>query len=633
MESLRRRHRVRGVPEHAWMQRHQLASRQPRRDLAVGETRSPGLVTAHQAVLAGEQAVQVVSHPEVCADDLPKRNRSRPRRLMYRTGTSGVAEFARGRSVAAVTDDLIARAEAWRDEDPDPDTRAELQTLIDAGDQAGLADRFSGRLEFGTAGLRGELGAGPMRMNRVVVRRAAAGLARWLLATIPDAAQRGVVIGFDARHNSDVFAADSAAVFAGAGIRALLMPHRVPTPVLAFSTIELGTAAGVMVTASHNPRRDNGYKVYLGDGRQIVTPIDTEISAAIDAVGPLAGVPLASGDDPLIVRLDESPIEAYLAHVPSVRLVPDANDVRIAYTALHGVGADVALAAFERAGLPAPAVVTAQLEPDPEFPGLPFPNPEEPGTLDLLLAEAAASGADIAIANDPDADRLGAAIATPDGQWRRLGGDEIGWLLAEHILGHTEGADRLVVTTLVSSALLGRLAADAGVHYAETFTGFKWIAQTVLDHPGERFVFGYEQALGYLVTDRPLDKDGITAAVLMAEVAAVARRDGVTLQDRLDALAQRYGRHVTAERSVPVDPAQAPVVMAKLRANPPVALAGAAVTRTEEFPAAGLIRFECGADVRVQIRPSGTEPKVKIYVEVIDADPAPFLDAAAALLA
>jgi phosphomannomutase len=531
-----------------------------------------------------------------------------------------------------VSDELIARAQAWLAEDPDPETRAELQALIDAGDEEALAARFSGRLEFGTAGLRGELGAGPMRMNRVVVRWAAAGLARWLVETDPTSAERGVVIGFDGRHNSDVFAADSAAILAGAGIRALLMPHFVPTPVLAFSVPHLGAAAGVMVTASHNPRRDNGYKVYLAEGRQIVAPIDAQISERIDAVGPLATVPLAAADDPLIVRLGDEPIEAYLDHVPSVRLVPDVHDVRMAYTALHGVGADVALAAFTRAGLPAPAIVTAQARPDPDFPGLPFPNPEEPGTLDLLLDEAERTGADIALANDPDADRLGVAIPTDDGGWRRLAGDEIGWIFADHILRHTEGADRLVVTTLVSSTMLGQMAAAAGIHFAETFTGFKWIAQTVLDHPGARFVFGYEQALGYLVTGQPLDKDGITAAVLMAEIAALAKRDGVTLQDRLDDLARRYGRHVTGERSVPVEPTAMSSVMAKLRANPPITLAGVPVTNTEEFPEANLVRFDCGPGARVQIRPSGTEPKVKIYVEVIDADPAPFLEAGAAVL-
>jgi phosphomannomutase len=531
-----------------------------------------------------------------------------------------------------VTEELRAAAEAWLADDPDPDTRAELQALLDAGDDAALGERFGGRLEFGTAGLRGAIGTGPMRMNRVVVRRAAAGVAAWLLATDPAAAARGVVIGYDARHKSDVFAADTAAVLAGAGIRARIFPHVVPTPVLAFAITELGAAAGIMVTASHNPRADNGYKVYLSEGRQIVAPIDAAISARIDAVGPTAAIAYAPGS-PLIERLDEGPVEAYLTHAPTVRLAPDADDVRVAYTALHGVGADVALAAFARAGLPAPVTVADQCRPDPDFPGLPFPNPEEPGTLDAVLDLARRTNADVAIANDPDADRLGVAIPTVDGTWRRLTGDEIGWLFADHILSHTSGRDRLVVTTLVSSSLLSAMAVAAGVRYAETFTGFKWIAQTVLDHPDDRFVFGYEQALGYLVARRPLDKDGITAALLFAEIVAVAKRDGVTVQDRLDALAARYGRHVTAERNVPVAPTAMAGIMAAVRAHPPLALAGAPVTDVSEYPEAGLIRYQCGGTARVQIRPSGTEPKVKIYVETVGADPQPYLDAAAALLA
>jgi phosphomannomutase len=402
--------------------------------------------------------------------------------------------------------------------------------------------------------------------------------------------------------------------------------------VLAFAVTDLNAAAGVMVTASHNPRRDNGYKVYLQEGRQIVSPIDTEIAARIAAVGPTAAIPLVSLHEPRVHHLDDAPIEAYLRHAATVRLVPDAGDVRVAYTALHGVGGDVAIAAFDRAGFGAPTVVRAQAVPDPDFPGLPFPNPEEPGTLDLLLDEAASAGADVGLANDPDADRLGAIIPTPEGGWRRLSGDEIGWLLGDHILRHTTGDDRLVVTTLVSSSLLGKMAAAAGVHHLETFTGFKWIGQQALDHPDWRFVFGYEQALGYLVADRPLDKDGITAALLFAEVAAVARRDGVTLQDRLDDIAERFGRHITAEASVRVDPLAMPAVMAKLRANPPPALAGEPVTAVHDVTAADLLRYQCGDVARVQIRPSGTEPKVKVYVETVGADPAPFLDAAEQLL-
>jgi phosphomannomutase len=468
-------------------------------------------------------------------------------------------------------------------------------------------------------------------MNRLVVRRAAAGLARWLLDTDPTAPERGVVIGFDARHNSDVFAADSAAVLAGAGLRAHLLPHTVPTPVLAFAVPHLGAAAGVMVTASHNPRRDNGYKVYLQEGRQIVSPVDTEIAARIAAVGPTGAIPLAALDDPLVDHLDDGVVADYLDHARSVRLVPGVDDVHVAYTALHGVGADVAVAALEGAGFPPPAVVRAQAIPDPDFPGLPFPNPEEPGTLDLLLDEAAAVGAAVGLANDPDADRLGAVIPTPEGGWRRLSGDEIGWLLADHVLAHTTGDERLVVTTLVSSSLLGKMAAAAGVHYAETYTGFKWIGQTALEHPDWRFVFGYEQALGYLVAPLPLDKDGISAAVMMAEVAGRAKRDGVSLQQRLDAIAARFGRHVTADRSLRMEPAAGTALVQRLRADPPAEVGGTRVTATNWYDEAGLLRLQLGDDVRLQIRPSGTEPKVKLYAEAVDADPTPLLDALATL--
>ncbi len=530
---------------------------------------------------------------------------------------------------------LVARARAWLADDPDPETRAELEALLD-GDEGGdgeLAGRFSGRLQFGTAGLRGELGAGPMRMNRVTVIRAAAGLVRYLLDTVPDAAQRGVIIGYDARRKSDVFALDTAHVCAGAGVRSFLLPRPLPTPVAAFGVTHLGAAAGVVVTASHNPPRDNGYKVYLGDGAQIVPPHDVGIAARIDAVGPVAGVPRSEPDDPLIERLGEDVLDTYLAAVPGVRLVPTVNDVTVAHTALHGVGGAVVLAAFERAGFAPPHIVAEQAEPDGTFPTVPFPNPEEPGAMDLLMALAADVDADIALANDPDADRLGVAIPTLEGEWRRLTGDELGWLLADHILRHTSGSDRLVVTTLVSSSLLGRMAMDAGVHYAETYTGFKWIARAILDRPDRRFVFGYEQALGYLVTTRPLDKDGITAAVVMAELAALAKAEGVTVAERLADIEARFGRYETAERAVAIEPVKFGAVMDALRAHPPTEIAGAKVTSMEDHPEANLLRFQCGDRARVQVRPSGTEPKVKVYVEVIDGDPEPLADAMASLVA
>jgi phosphomannomutase len=532
-------------------------------------------------------------------------------------------------------DGVRATAARWLEAEPDADIQAELRDLL-AGPDAELEARFAGRLAFGTAGLRAPVGAGPLRMNRLVVRQAAAGLAAYLLDNDQRAAERGVVIGLDARRKSDVFALDTARVMAARGINARLLPRPLPTPVLAWALTELDGAAAVMVTASHNPPADNGYKVYLGDGPQIVPPHDTGISARIERVDP-AAVALADEHDPLIERLDESIVDRYVAFTATVRRRPATAGVAVAYTPMHGVGGELVRRAFEAAGLPAPLVVDLQFAPDPGFPTVKFPNPEERGAMDLVIALAAERGAAVALANDPDADRLGAAIPQRDGSWRRLGGDELGWLLADHILRNPlpedgELDDRLVITTLVSSSLLEAMAADHGVHFAETFTGFKWIGRKVVDNPEWRFVFGYEQALGYLVAPRPLDKDGITAAVLMAEIAAMAAEERTTLQARLDGIATRYGRHVIADRSVMMDPAQAAARVRELLADPPEELGGAKVVDVTSYPEADLLRLTLDGGVRVQVRPSGTEPKVKLYGEAIDADPAPYLTALADLL-
>jgi phosphomannomutase len=527
--------------------------------------------------------------------------------------------------------DVAARARAWLAAEPDGDIRDELQALIDGPEQA-LAERFTGRLMFGTAGLRAAVGAGPMRMNRLVVRQAAAGLAQYLLDTDTAAPERGVVIGYDARRKSDVFASDTARVMAAYGIRSMLFDQKVPTPVLAWSITELDAAAGVVVTASHNPPADNGYKVYLGDGAQIVPPHDSGISERIEAVDPTA-VPIADEGHALIRSVGDELVAAYVAAIPAVRQRPDVAGVPVAYTAMHGVGGDVVLRAFAAAHLPEPHVVAAQFEPDGTFPTVSFPNPEEPGAMDLLLEVAREVDAHVAIANDPDADRLGAAIPQPDGSWRRLGGDEIGWLFADYLLSNTSGDDRFVVTTLVSSALLRKMAEAHKVRSTETFTGFKWIARAVLDHPEWQFVMGYEQALGYLVASRPLDKDGISAAVLFAEIAAAAHSDGRTLQGWLDDIAARYGRHRLADASIRMTPADAAAKVRALRADPPAVIGGRKVLGTEEYPEADLLRFDLEGGVRVQIRPSGTEPKVKLYGEAVDEDPAPFVQALGALLA
>jgi phosphomannomutase len=511
---------------------------------------------------------------------------------------------------------LRTQAEEWLDQDPDPETRAELLALLD--DRQALAERFGAKLEFGTAGLRGELGAGPNRMNRVTVMRAAAGLAAVLLAEDDATASEStpsVVIGYDARHKSDVFAEDSAAVLTGAGLTVHLMPAPLPTPVLAYAVRHLGARAGVMVTASHNPPRDNGYKVYWRDGAQIIPPLDAEISQAIDAVGRVDDLPRGSAWH----LLDDGIVEAYL-HALTRLPLGDSRDVTVAYTPLHGVGGAVLRRAFEVTGLPAPDVVAEQAEPDPEFPTVAFPNPEEPGAMDLALALG--KGRDLVIANDPDADRCAVAAGG-----RMLTGDEVGGLLAEHVLRHTSGADRLVVTTIVSSSLLGRIAAAHGVRYAESLTGFKWIMKAGTDQ--DRLVYGYEEALGYCVGGDDgvpvCDKDGIGAALAVAALAAEAKTQGHTLQDLLDDQARRYGLHATAQLSVRVDDLSIIAgAMARLRTSPPAALGGRAVTEFTDLadglgglPPADALRLRLSHDGRVVVRPSGTEPKLKCYLEVV----------------
>ncbi|MET8812479.1 phospho-sugar mutase [Streptomyces sp. NPDC004549] len=508
-------------------------------------------------------------------------------------------------------DELIARAQAWLAEDPDPETRAELSALLDAGDTAELAARFSGTLQFGTAGLRGELGAGPMRMNRAVVIRAAAGLAAYLKAQ--GQTDGLVVIGYDARHKSADFARDTAAVITGAGLRAAVLPRPLPTPVLAYAIRHLGAVAGVEVTASHNPPRDNGYKVYLGDGSQIVPPADAEIAAEIDAVAALADVPRPESGWEI---LGDEVLDAYLARTDAVLAKGSARTARTVYTAMHGVGKDVLLAAFARAGFPEPVLVAEQAEPDPDFPTVAFPNPEEPGAMDLAFAAARATDPDLVIANDPDADRC--AVAVRDGgDWRMLRGDEVGALLAEHLV--RRGARGVFAESIVSSSLLGRIAERAGLPYEETLTGFKWIARV------EGLRFGYEEALGYCVDPEGVrDKDGITAALLITELASELKEQGRTLTDLLDDIAVTYGLHATDQLSVRVeDLSLIADAMRRLREQPPTRLAGLAVTSAEDLtrgtatlpPTDGLRYALDGA--RVIVRPSGTEPKLKCYLEVV----------------
>ncbi|MFC0507976.1 phospho-sugar mutase [Micromonospora costi] len=516
-------------------------------------------------------------------------------------------------------DDIRERARRWLDDDPDPATRAELRDVLDRlpSSAPDLADRFAGHLTFGTAGLRGPLRAGPNGMNLAVVTQAAAGLVGWL------AAQGGtgpLVIGYDARYGSREFAERTAQVATGAGRPALLLPRPLPTPVLAYAVRRLGAVAGVMVTASHNPPQDNGYKVYLGAalggdlgaGAQIVPPADAGIEASIRAVGPLAEVPLG----PPGQVLGDDLVSAYVERAAAVIAPDGARDLSVAYTPLHGVGAAVLTAAFARAGFPVPGVVPEQAEPDPAFPTVSFPNPEEPGAVDRLVALADATGADIAIANDPDADRCAVAVRDGSTGWRMLRGDEVGVLLADHLM--RRGVTGLYATTIVSSSLLRAMCAARGLPYDETLTGFKWIVRA--GGGSAPLVFGYEEALGYCVApDMVRDKDGITAALTVAELAAGLKAQGRTLTDRLDELAAEFGVHHTDQLSVRVDDLREIAdAMARIRAATPTTLLGHPVEATEDLlPEADVVILR-SPSARVVIRPSGTEPKLKAYLEVVE---------------
>ncbi|MFG2047185.1 phospho-sugar mutase [Micromonospora sp. NPDC048935] len=516
-------------------------------------------------------------------------------------------------------DDIREQARRWLADDPDPASRDELTAVLDRlpASAPELADRFAGPLTFGTAGLRGPLRAGPNGMNLAVVTQAAAGLVGWL------AAQGGtgpLVIGYDARHGSRQFAERTAQVATGAGRPALLLPRPLPTPVLAYAVRHLGGVAGVMVTASHNPPQDNGYKVYLGAelggelgaGAQIVPPADAGIEAAIRAVGPLTQVPLGQPGQ----VLGDDLVASYVERATAV-IDPDGpRDLTVAYTPLHGVGAAVLTAAFARAGFPVPGVVPDQAEPDPAFPTVSFPNPEEPGAVDRLIALADSTGADLAIANDPDADRCAVVVRDGGQPWRMLRGDEVGVLLADHLM--RRGVTGLYATTIVSSSLLRAMCAARGLPYDETLTGFKWIVRA--GGGSAPLVFGYEEALGYCVAPEHVrDKDGITAALTVAELAAGLKTQGRTLTDRLDELAAEFGVHHTDQLSARVDDLRVIVdAMARIRAATPTSLLGQPVDSVRDLlPEADVVILRT-AVARVVIRPSGTEPKLKAYLEVVE---------------
>ena len=529
---------------------------------------------------------------------------------------------------------ILDAARAWWAQDPDGVTRDELAALIaaaeggDAAASADLDDRFGARLEFGTAGLRGRLGAGSNRMNRVLVSQAAAGFAAYLREKAGPGAVPTVVVGYDGRRNSDVFAADSAAIFAGAGLRAVLLPRLLPTPVLAFAVRHLDAAAGVMVTASHNPPDDNGYKVYLGgddQGSQIVAPADAEIAAHIERVAASIAVPDIPRADYEIA--DEAVVAAYVAATATVAPAPaGAAGMNWVYTAMHGVGYETLSAILELAGYPLPVVVEEQIEPDGRFPTVAFPNPEEPGAMDLSFATARAAGAEFILANDPDADRLAIAIPDPtaDGGWRRLTGNEtgllLGWRAAQRATSSGAASDGAsLACSLVSSPGLEAVAAHYGLDFHATLTGFKWISRA----PG--IVFGFEEALGYLVNpDTVRDKDGISAAVAMLGMIAEAREEGRTLADVLAQFAETFGFFQSGQVSLRVeDTAIIGRIMAALRADPPTSIGAVAVERIDDllagvegYPPGDVLRLWLADGSRVIVRPSGTEPKLKAYLDV-----------------
>ncbi|MDA0106824.1 phospho-sugar mutase [Vibrio sp. La 4.2.2] len=530
----------------------------------------------------------------------------------------------------------------WLARDPDPITKHELQQLVDSNDERELKDRFSSRLAFGTAGLRGKVGAGPNRMNRLVIQETATGLGHYLLEQVSEASSRGVVIGYDGRSDSKQFAHDTASVLTALGIKVYLTYKVAATPIVAFGVRELNAAAAVVVTASHNPPEYNGFKVYWENGAQIIPPHDSGIAAQIDdaATQPLTLLPLDQAKQQgLLIWLEEDYYQTYRKAInQSELLTPDSNtDISIVYTAMHGVGADMAETLLADAGFNQVASVTEQREPDGAFPTVNFPNPEEAGAMDMVMALGKSVGADIACANDPDADRFAVAVKRPDGEYQMLTGDQVGSLFGDYLLSGQPNA--LVGNTIVSSRLLRSIAKAHSAQYYQTLTGFKWLTnvamtQESVDHP---FLFAYEEALGYTVGNKVWDKDGLSALVAFSQLTGKLKAQGKTLWDKLEELYRQHGFYFNAQRSIALDP-KSPPIGEKLRRNPPTEIAGKRIeviedlntsvrqfadgtTETIDLPASDVLIYLLEDQSRVIVRPSGTEPKLKCYYEVISDFP------------
>lgn len=545
------------------------------------------------------------------------------------------------------THGFLQAAQAWLAQDPDPQTQAELQALLAAGDGDALTDRFGAALEFGTAGLRGVLGAGPNRMNRVVVMRTTAGLCAYLAQHVPNAQKRGLALGFDGRRMSREFAQDVAEVAAACGFVVHVLPALSPTPLLAFACLHLGTAGGVMVTASHNPPQYNGYKVYADNGAQIIPPQDAGIARCIAQVGSVSGLArMPRSEARAAGRLVEHGAqleEAYLAGVLGLQLHPEVprEPLVLAYTALHGVGNRLCMEALGRAGFAHVHSVPDQAQPDASFPTVAFPNPEEKGAMDRVLAVAKQQRAHLVVANDPDADRLAVAVPAPDGAYKQLTGNDVGCLLAHYLLSQGSAQSKpLVVSSIVSSPMLGAIAAHHGARWEATLTGFKWISNRAMVLEREQqfhFVMGYEEALGYTISTLVRDKDGIGAAVVMADLAAWCAWRGKTVLDELEQAWRTYGLYLSRQVSVSLPGTsgmqQMEAIMDRVRAQPPTGLADIKVvavvdlvagtrraangtTTALELPSSNVIALELDGGHRVMLRPSGTEPKIKYYFDV-----------------
>ena len=519
---------------------------------------------------------------------------------------------------------LFHVAQNWLNQDPDAETRAELTALLDAakgGDKTAeteLHARFDGRLQFGTAGLRGRLQAGSMGMNRVLVSQAAGGLAEYLKGYDKEPS---IVIGYDGRKNSDVFARDTAEIMAGAGVKAYLLPRKLPTPVLAYAIQYFDTTAGVMVTASHNPPEDNGYKVYLGKangGGQIVSPADKDIAALIDkvAAGNIQDLPRSDN----YVVLNDEVVDAYIAKNASLAKEP-ACDINYVYTAMHGVGYEVLSKTLAKAGLPQPHVVADQVWPDGTFPTVNFPNPEEKGALDLAIKVAKEKNAEFIIANDPDADRLAVAVPDAQGNWKSLHGNVVGCFLGWYLAKQYQGKQGTLACSLVSSPALAEIAKKYGFQSEETLTGFKYIGKV------SGLLFGFEEALGYLVDpDKVRDKDGISAAIVFLDLVRNLKKQGKTLADYADEFTKEFGAYVSGQISIRVsDLSEIGKLMTALRHNPPAEIAGVKVAQfidhTKTDRQSDILVFNLENGGRLIARPSGTEPKIKFYLDARGKDP------------